>query len=785
MYRQNRSWMYQKHRDNYGIRSEFLNGVEDFIKFAQEQKNYMDGDKIRCPCTKCKNLQFKDVDQVVWDLYEKGFVANYYNWTSHGEPFDPSLLPQTVGSSRNVPTEMSGWGDYDQMTWDQRMAYDVYGASTMQFNPPQPFNDLPEASTSYQPDADEDQTFYQSVADEYPNSHVPHIEDLAERFQDVLKAADQPLYADCEGYSQLSAVTELMNIKSEYNLPESCMSRLLQSFGGMLPRDHNLPDSYYKMKQLMSQLGPPCIEIDACPEGCMLFWKDDVALETCKFCGGERYKPVPHRRKKPRKRSALSKLFYLPLAPRLQRMYASNATAKHMTWHVEHETKEGLMSHPSDCEAWRHFDRCHPQFAMEPRNVRLGLCSDGFAAFGKFGKKFSCWPVMLTPYNLPPDMCMKSHFIFLTLICPGPSDPKKRIDIYLQPLIEEMKELWAIGTPTYDVSRDQMFIMKAVIIWTISDFPAYGMLSGWSTHGLMGCPICMDQSEANWLKFSGKPSYFDCHRKFLPMNHRYRKDKKSFIAGRVVRDPPPPRLTGEQVFNRVRRFPTAVQQPHGEPNGYCDTHKWTKRSIFWELPYWKDLLIRNNLDVMHVEKNVFDNIFNTVMDFTHKTKDGLASRKDMTIWCDRPELAVDLEYVGKKIPRAVYQLTAPQRESILEWLVSLNFPDGYCSNLSRCVDLDKQTMTSSMKTHDAHVIMQRLLPIALKEMLPADVWGCITEISQLFQSICSAVLDAESLRRLEDTVPILMCNLEKILPPSFFDVMEHLLIHLLSLDVHI
>ncbi|CAH9051019.1 unnamed protein product, partial [Cuscuta europaea] len=415
---------------------------------------------------------------------------------------------------------------------------------------------------------------------------------------------------------------------------------------------------------------------------------------------------------------------------------------------------------------------------MEPRNVRLGLCSDGFAAFGKFGKKFSCWPVMLTPYNLPPDMCMKSHFIFLTLICPGPSDPKKRIDIYLQPLIEEMKELWAIGTPTYDVSRDQMFIMKAAIIWTISDFPAYGMLSGWSTHGLMGCPICMDQSEANWLKFSGKPSYFDCHRKFLPMNHRYRKDKKSFIAGRVVRDPPPPRLTGEQVFNRVRRFPTAVQQPHGEPNGYCDTHKWTKRSIFWELPYWKDLLIRNNLDVMHVEKNVFDNIFNTVMDFTHKTKDGLASRKDMTIWCDRPELAVDLEYVGKKTPRAVYQLTAPQRESILEWLVSLNFPDGYCSNLSRCVDLDKQTMTSSMKTHDAHVIMQRLLPIALKEMLPADVWGCITEISQLFQSICSAVLDAESLRRLEDTVPILMCNLEKILPPSFFDVMEHLLIHL-------
>ncbi|CAH9097537.1 unnamed protein product [Cuscuta europaea] len=442
-----------------------------------------------------------------------------------------------------------------------------------------------------------------------------------------------------------------MNIKAEYSLPVTCMTRVLQSVGGMLPRDHNLPDSYYHMKQLMSKLGLPYIEIDACPEGCMLFWKDDEALEFCKFCGGNRYKPVPQSRKKPRNRSALSKLYYLPIAPRLQRMYASTATAKHMTWHVEHETKEVMMSHPSDYEAWRHFDRCHPQFAMEPRNVRLGLCSDGFAPFGRFGKNYSCWPVMLTPYNLPPDMCMKSHFIFLTLICPGPNDPGKKIDIDLQPLIEEMNELWAIGTPTYDVSRDQNFIMKAAIIWTINDFPAYDMLSGWSTHGLMGCPICMEKSGANWLTFSKKPSYFDCHRKFLSENHRYRKDKKSFIRGRVVRDTPPPRLTGEAIFNRVRRIPTVIQEPNKKPYGFCDTHKWTKRSIFWELPYWKDLLIRHNIDVMHTEKNVFDNIFNTVMDFKGKTKDGLASRKDMTIWCDRPELSVDLEYQGNNIPK--------------------------------------------------------------------------------------------------------------------------------------
>ncbi|CAH9138523.1 unnamed protein product [Cuscuta epithymum] len=555
MYKQYRSWMHDKDAVLYGMQSNFLEGVGEFIKFALEHPAYMSDDKIRCPCSNCKNLKFKDPHEVGYDLYAVGFVPNYYNWTSHGEPLDPSVIPQTVGSSRYVPPEMSAWGDRAEMRWDQQMVYDAYGVPISQFNPPQPPNDPPEASTSYQPDADENPTFYQPYVDE----------GLAERFQDVLKAADQPLYADCEGYSQLSAVTEFMNIKAEYSLPETCMNRVLQSVGGMLPRDHTLPDSYYHMKQLMSKLGLPCVEIDACPEGCMLFWKEDEALEFCKFCGGDRYKPVRQGKKKPRHRSALSKLYYLPIAPRLQGMYASTATAKHMTWHVEHKTNESMMAHPSDCEAWRHFDRCHPQFAMEPRNVRLGLCSDGFAPFGRFGKNYSCWPVMLTPYNLPPDMCMKSHFIFLSLICPSSKDPGREIDIYLQPLIEEMKEPWAVGTPTYDVSSDKMFIMKAAIIWTISDFPAYGMLSGWRTHDLMGCPICMEKSGANWLSYSKKGSYFDCHRKFLPERHRYRKDKKSFIRGRVVRESPPPRLTCEEIYNRVRRFPTAMEEPNQDP----------------------------------------------------------------------------------------------------------------------------------------------------------------------------------------------------------------------------
>ncbi|OMO71934.1 hypothetical protein CCACVL1_18018 [Corchorus capsularis] len=83
-----------------------------------------------------------------------------------------------------------------------------------------------------------------------------------------------------------------------------------------------------------------------------------------------------------------------------------------------------------------------------------------------------------------------------------------------------------------------------------------------------------------------------------------------------------------------------------------------------------------------------------------------------------------------------------------------------------------------MKSHDCHVFMQRLIPIAFREMLPAEVWGPLTELSLLFRIICSSALDINKLLDLEDKAAIILCNLEKIFPPAFFNSMEHLIVHL-------
>ncbi|KAL0374152.1 UNVERIFIED_CONTAM: hypothetical protein Sradi_3330900 [Sesamum radiatum] len=74
--------------------------------------------------------------------------------------------------------------------------------------------------------------------------------------------------------------------------------------------------------------------------------------------------------------------------------------------------------------------------------------------------------------------------------------------------------------------------------------------------------------------------------------------------------------------------------------------------------------------------------------------------------------------------------------------------------------------------------MERLIPTAFREMVPEFVWNALTEVSLLFQAISSATLDINKVKELEESVAIIVCNLEKIFPPAFFDSMEHLLVHL-------
>ena len=83
-----------------------------------------------------------------------------------------------------------------------------------------------------------------------------------------------------------------------------------------------------------------------------------------------------------------------------------------------------------------------------------------------------------------------------------------------------------------------------------------------------------------------------------------------------------------------------------------------------------------------------------------------------------------------------------------------------------------------MKSHDCHVLLQRLLPVAIRGFLNKDVSATLIELGIFFKDLCSKSLNVEVIKRLEKDIVVILCKLERIFPPAFFDVMVHLAIHL-------
>ena len=107
------------------------------------------------------------------------------------------------------------------------------------------------------------------------------------------------------------------------------------------------------------------------------------------------------------------------------------------------------------------------------------------------------------------------------------------------------------------------------------------------------------------------------------------------------------------------------------------------------------------------------------MNVEEKTKDNVKSHEDLKGLYHHWELHQDERI--KKYPIASYTLDKQAKVKLCEWLKELRFPDGYASNMGRCVDMKKLKLFG-MKSHDCHVFMQRLLPIAFQELLSKDVW---------------------------------------------------------------
>ena len=278
------------------------------------------------------------------------------------------------------------------------------------------------------------------------------------------------------------------------------------------------------------------------------------------------------------------------------------------------------------------------------------------------------------------------------------------------------------------------------------------------------------------------------HRRFLPSQHKFRKDKVSF-DGRREHGRKPTTLSGTQILLQIQSEDILTEYKYDDlkerkmreeervKNG-AKKHNWKKKSIFFELPYWEHNLIRHNLDVMHIEKNFCDNILWTLLGVIGKTKDNLNARRDLQEMNIRRPLHPQTRGSGKEyLPPAKFTLSKDDKQIFCKVLKRVKVPDGYASNISRCVHMKERSIWG-LKSHDSHILMQQLLPLAIRKSMPKNVVEPLIELSNFFRQLCSKVNTAADLEYIQDRIVVSLCHLEKIFPPAFFDIMEHLPVHL-------
>nr|XP_015624405.1 uncharacterized protein LOC107279985 [Oryza sativa Japonica Group] len=182
---------------------------------------------------------------------------------------------------------------------------------------------------------------------------------------------------------------------------------------------------------------------------------------------------------------------------------------------------------------------------------------------------------------------------------------------------------------------------------------------------------------------------------------------------------------------------------------------------------------------MHLEKNVFDNIVGTLLEMPKKTKDGLQSRMDLVEMGIREELhPQEGEKNGKVyLPPACFTLTPEEKKSFCNSLRDVRVPIGFSSNISRLVSM-KDLWVSGYNSHDCHVLLTMFLAIAIRAIKPKHLKVAITRLCYFFNTVSQKVISLEELGNLRIFAHETQCQLEMCFPLSFFDMMEHLIVHI-------
>ena len=167
-----------------------------------------------------------------------------------------------------------------------------------------------------------------------------------------------------------------------------------------------------------------------------------------------------------------------------------------------------------------------------------------------------------------------------------------------------------------------------------------------------------------------------------------------------------------------------------------------------------------------------------------KGKDHENARADLEEMGIRPELYVEEAENGKALPVAATTMSRKEKKELCQFLHSVKFPSGYGTNFARLVSMKELKLNfAMMKSHDCHVLMMAVLPVAIRNVLLVKVCETVMSHCFFFNAIEQKVIDDELLTALDRRLHETLCLMDAFFPPTFFDIMVHLTVHLVK-EIH-
>jgi hypothetical protein len=222
---------------------------------------------------------------------------------------------------------------------------------------------------------------------------------------------------------------------------------------------------------------------------------------------------------------------------------------------------------------------------------------------------------------------------------------------------------------------------------------------------------------------------------------------KDQFNGNTEKRHPPPHHIGHEVYEMVKDVHVVLGKRKRTDKNTEGDDMWKKQSIFWELPYQKNLDVHHSIDVMHVEKNVCESLLRTLLNTYGKTMDHGHAQADLNKMGIGLELWLDDSVKGMELPTTC--ITLSRQEEFCEFLKNVKVPSGYSMNVSRLISFPNLKVAFIVKSHDYHVLLTQMIDVGIQNILLVNVREAIMNFCFFLNAIAQKVLSEEALESLE------------------------------------